>query len=418
MSTETRRPKSRPLEKTKHPGIFSRGNRFVVVYREPGGRQRKRSAHTIREALDFQKTVGADIIRGEYRELSRVTFKEYADEWCRTYRGRTRRGVADETLADYTDAIEKRAKPKLGRRRLAEITPQHLREFVAELEDAGLAPGSVRTIFAPVRVLFATALEDGLIRSNPASGVRIASRRDDAVDIAADLDEDTDRVKALSAIELRAVIGAVRCETHNRKPATKPCATCEAWRLFVRFLGETGLRIGEAVEIRHGDIESDGWLRVRRSFKRGKVGRPKGGKTRRVRLTSSMVDALDARRRAAWAGDGDLVFASSRGGRVDGNNFARRILKPAAKRAKVGEWPHPHTLRHTAATLLFRSGWNAVQVQKFLGHSDPGFTLRTYVHLLDEDLPPTEFLAAITTGQQGATDHAETGRTLTVATAS
>ena len=46
-----------------------------------------------------------------------------------------------------------------------------------------------------------------------------------------------------------------------------------------------------------------------------------------------------------------------------------------------------HTFRHTRATLLFRSGWNAVQVQRFLGHSDPGFTLRRYVHLLDDDLP-------------------------------
>jgi hypothetical protein len=32
-----------------------------------------------------------------------------------------------------------------------------------------------------------------------------------------------------------------------------------------------------------------------------------------------------------------------------------------------------------------------VQVQKFLGHSDPGFTLRTYVHLLDDDLPEPDF---------------------------
>jgi hypothetical protein len=30
-------------------------------------------------------------------------------------------------------------------------------------------------------------------------------------------------------------------------------------------------------------------------------------------------------------------------------------------------------------------------VQKILGHSDPGFTLRTYVHLLPEDLPEPSF---------------------------
>lgn len=45
--------------------------------------------------------------------------------------------------------------------------------------------------------------------------------------------------------------------------------------------------------------------------------------------------------------------------------------------------------------MLFRSGWNAVQVQKFLGHSDPGFTLRTYVHLLPEDLPTPEFAGLV-----------------------
>jgi hypothetical protein len=42
---------------------------------------------------------------------------------------------------------------------------------------------------------------------------------------------------------------------------------------------------------------------------------------------------------------------------------------------------------------VFRSGWNAVQVQKFLGHADPEFTLRRYVHLLDEDLPVPGVLA-------------------------
>jgi hypothetical protein len=32
------------------------------------------------------------------------------------------------------------------------------------------------------------------------------------------------------------------------------------------------------------------------------------------------------------------------------------------------------------------------QVQEWLGHADPGFTLRTYVHLLDEGLGDANFL--------------------------
>ena len=61
-----------------------------------------------------------------------------------------------------------------------------------------------------MRALFATALEEGLICSNPTAGVRVAAR--DRVD-----DENNDRVKALSEAEVVAVLGTVQTE----------------WRLFL-----------------------------------------------------------------------------------------------------------------------------------------------------------------------------------------
>jgi hypothetical protein len=42
-----------------------------------------------------------------------------------------------------------------------------------------------------------------------------------------------------------------------------------------------------------------------------------------------------------------------------------------------------HAFRHTYASLLFEEGRNIRQVSEWLGHADPAFTLRTYVHLLD-----------------------------------
>jgi hypothetical protein len=36
--------------------------------------------------------------------------------------------------------------------------------------------------------------------------------------------------------------------------------------------------------------------------------------------------------------------------------------------------------------MLFAEGRNAVQVQRWLGHHSPSFTLATYVHLLDRDI--------------------------------
>jgi len=85
------------------------------------------------------------------------------------------------------------------------------------------------------------------------------------------------------------------------------------------------------------------------------------------------------------------------------------VLTPAAKTAGVPSCGF-HTLRHTCGTLLFRQGLNAKQVQLWLGHHSPAFTLATYVHLLPEDLPVIDVLAAEQGGNQVGTKPDEAGR--------
>jgi hypothetical protein len=66
------------------------------------------------------------------------------------------------------------------------------------------------------------------------------------------------------------------------------------------------------------------------------------------------------------------------------------------------------------ASQFFRIGWNAKQVSRFLGHTDAGFTLRTYVHVLDEDLPEPGVLDSLERVNEwinsGSTRATETGR--------
>jgi integrase len=93
------------------------------------------------------------------------------------------------------------------------------------------------------------------------------------------------------------------------------------------------------------------------------------------------------------AAEDALVFARKDGGPLDRGQVYRAVKVAAAK---VGaSWAGLHTLRHTCATLAFRSGWNAVQVQLLLGHHSPAFTLATYVHLLPEDLSEPSFLDGV-----------------------
>jgi len=73
-------------------------------------------------------------------------------------------------------------------------------------------------------------------------------------------------------------------------------------------------------------------------------------------------------------------------------------------------WVGFHTFRHTCATMLFRHGLNAKQVQMWLGHHSPAFTLATYVHLLPDDLPDAAFLDSLTGGNTGATRATENDR--------
>ena len=87
----------RALAKTSHPGVYRRGSRWVVVYREDG-RQRKQSASTFREAREIK-------IRRTAEEASRRagrTLHSYALEWVDHYAGRGAHGVInDRTRREY-----------------------------------------------------------------------------------------------------------------------------------------------------------------------------------------------------------------------------------------------------------------------------------------------------------------------------
>jgi|SRR5664279_5366445 hypothetical protein len=89
------------MEKTKTPGIFKRGGRYVFSYRV-NGRQRWDSCRTLEEARREKAARTTDIGRGEFDRRSRITLREYALEWIERYQGRGRRGFRDSTRASLS----------------------------------------------------------------------------------------------------------------------------------------------------------------------------------------------------------------------------------------------------------------------------------------------------------------------------
>ncbi len=59
------------LVRTKTPGVYKRGGRYVVTFRDPSGKPRKRFASTYTEAKRLKSALSADVARGEYRAVSK-----------------------------------------------------------------------------------------------------------------------------------------------------------------------------------------------------------------------------------------------------------------------------------------------------------------------------------------------------------
>lgn len=394
------------MEKTRHPGIFKRGSRYVVAWRDQNGRQRKQSCATLAEARKEKGRRDS----GDRTAIDRTRFDDYAREWIDSYAGRTGRGLASRTRAAYRRAIIGRAIPFFGRRKLGEIEPPDIRRFIAGMEREGLAPSTIRGEVAPLRAMFATAVEDGQLRANPTVAVRINGRR-----VESDVD---DRPRALTLAELSGLLGEVSAE----------------WRPFYELLAQTGLRVSEAIGLRWDAVEFGDRPRihVKRQCIRGEWSSPKtAASKRRVPLSPSTARRLWRLR--GTSGPDALVFSTAAGTPLDDGNMRRRVLKPAAVRAGLTQppetwadaeepesWVGFHTFRHTCASLLFDAGKNVKQVQEWLGHTDPGFTLSRYVHLMDDGLGDVAFLDDLTAkgGNKVATRAPETGRNRSDAQAS
>jgi len=155
---------------------------------------------------------------------------------------------------------------------------------------------------------------------------------------------------------------------------------------LTRALADDDLFLGqfEALGLNVGDVVFGlkPTLRIRRQFYRGLLAQLKTHNGRRdLPLSAQSSQALW--RLCAGLPDDAPFFATRTGSRYLDGNLRRDALMPAAKAAGA-PWAGFHTLRHTCASLLFEQGRNIAQVSKWLGHADPAFTLRTYIHLVDE----------------------------------
>jgi integrase len=346
------------------------------------GKQHWESCRTLDEARRLKAARTADIARGEFEARSRLTLHQYAREWVERYQGKGRRGFRENTRARYRLMLDNYALTYFSERvRLTDLSPSKIAAFVGwccERTTNGkpISDATVIAAMAPLRSCLATAVREGLTRSNPARDIDLPHRT---------TEQDGQEARAMNPDELAMLLDLIP----------------KRWRLFFTFLASTGLRISEAIALQWEHLQLDGsspHVKVRRALVNGRMEPPKSRYSRRdVPLSYPVAEALKQHRKGGeWRESDHLVFTAGKGSALSPKNVRRRVLKPAAEEANVS-WVGFHAFRHTCASMLFAEGRNAVQVQHWLGHHSAAFTLATYVHLLDGDIGDPLELPGITT---------------------
>jgi integrase len=360
-------PNGGSLKRTSHPGVYRRGSTYVAMYRREG-RQHKESAPTFAEARSIKLARDA-----ETRALRQgPTLHDYALKWVSGHAGSGHDSVRERTREEYNRLLVTFALAYFETDvRLCDLDRRALQGFISWLTDqpgrkgARLSDRSIRNALTPLRMCLRAAATEGLIDKELDETVMLPKRRSGR------RWEFTER-RFLTRPALGRLLGEI-------PPAHKP--------LFV-LLASTGLRISEAIALRWCDLDLDSHtphLRVRRAIVNGTLGAPKSRHgARAIPLSAELAERLSTLR-PGGADPEDLVFQNTRGRPIKPDNLRNRVLKPAARRAKL-TGIGLHTLRHTCASLLIAENASMLRLQRWMGHHSAAYTLETYGHLLDGEL--------------------------------
>lgn len=319
----------------------------------------------MKEAQSLEKTWQAEIERGTAIDPAKTTVAELLDSWLQTKAGT----ITDNSVKDYEIAIRLHLKPALGNIHVQKLSAPQVQAALELWRERGMSDRMIHRCHLVLSQAHKQAMQWGVVQRNVCDAVKKPkiSRGKPAV---------------WTPAEAATFLDASRDDG--------------LWPLWPLLILE-GMRRGEALGLRWSDVNWErGTAHISQTVSPDKnntgqaiiQNRTKtNAGARTVRLTSETIEALkehrsrQLERRLAspeWH-DHDLIVCTSRGTPINPNNvsrsFERLVLIAGVPRIRV------HDLRHTAATLLLRSGVPAKIVSERLGHASIAITMDLYSHV-------------------------------------
>lgn len=293
--------------------------------------------------------------------------------------------IRDYTKAGYQFRIKQIIDPTIGNIQLEKLRPEHLEKLYATMKDGThprvtkpLAPAGIRQTHSIIRRALKIANQRGLVPQNVALLVDTPS-------------VPKQQTEALSADDARKLLQAAKGRPDEAR-----------WVTALLL----GLRPGEALGLTWDCIDFD---KKTITVKQQLQTLPKVGVTlqsvtktqagqREIPIPEFLVDIFRLHKEAqerikieegknwvGWEYNGkpvDLVFTQRSGqpipSRLDTDRWAELVKEAGLTHTRR------YTARHTAATLMLDQINDIAVVASILGHTDPAFTYRTYVHPMED----------------------------------
>jgi integrase len=351
--------------------------RYRVRWREHG-RNRAETFDRRRDAELFEGDIRRRRQLGTLAQLDAgtETLDDYVSlTWAPTHAA----GLAPRTRGVYAFVYDRHVSPHLGAMPLRDITPETIAQWQSGRVSAGVKPHAVRKAVTLLGSILQRAAEAQRIPFNPA---RIARKAKLPASRA---------VRPLSPSSVEAIRQAIldpparevaessagrRSRQRYQLPDPGTPQTRQRDATLVSVLAYAGLRPGEALDLRWGDVLEQTLV----------VSAPKTGRRRNVRLLRPLASDLAAWRLASGSPQQRaLVFPSAEGTRWTDEaykSWTRHAFRRAAAAAGVPD-ATPYSLRHSFVSLLLAEGRHVLDVAQQAGHK-ASLSLDTYGHLFAE----------------------------------
>ncbi len=207
---------------------------YMYRWTDKLGKRNTIYAATLEDLREQEEQILVDQHDGIKANIKNVTVNDVYELWCQL-----KRGIKDSTMKNYIYMYELFVKPTFGKKKLVQVKKSDVRRFYNQLiDDKVLKPSTVDVIHNIVHQVFQIAVDDDMIRSNPAANMLREIKMVHGSEI--------EKRKALTLEQEELFLGYLA-----RTPKY------QHWYPVFYIMANTGMRVGEITGLRWCDVDME-----------------------------------------------------------------------------------------------------------------------------------------------------------------